>query len=232
MNLRASLAGLSLFFLAAPASAAAHSLAATLDGNQQVPAVVTAGNGAAALTYDDTTKKLTGMLSYTGTGTVSAIHIHTGARGANGGVSYDIGALASPIAVDVDIDAAEEATLLAGGMYFNVHTDTFPNGEIRGQIEKPAADAGAEGGASDAGGSSSSSSSGGTSDAGGSSSSSSSSSSGASTTRPDGGAAPAAPATDNGGCATAPSGSDGSGALLALGTAIAVAAAARGRRRR
>lgn len=234
MKLRVVLSGLALStLLGGSASAATHQLVATLDGAQEVPAVNTAATGSATLTYDDVTNKLTGTLTYQGV-TATAIHIHEEKRGVNGGVALDIGALPSPIAIDLTVDEANEPALLAEGTYINIHSGNFVNGEIRGQITAPPADAGSDAATGDGGGSSSgASSSGASSGASGSSSGASSSgTSGATTTRVDSGTA-APPVNDDGGCKTSPaSGGDGSAPLLALGTAVALGMLVRGRRGR
>ena len=139
MKLRVVLSGLALStLLGGSASAATHQLVATLDGAQEVPAVNTAATGSATLTYDDVTNKLTGTLTYQGV-TATAIHIHEEKRGVNGGVALDIGALPSPIAIDLTVDEANEPALLAEGTYINIHSGNFVNGEIRGQITAPPA---------------------------------------------------------------------------------------------
>jgi hypothetical protein len=48
-----------------------------------------------------------------------------------------MGSLASPIKGEATLTAAQAADFTAGKMYFNIHTAANPNGEIRGQIDKP-----------------------------------------------------------------------------------------------
>jgi len=52
----------------------------------------------------------------------------------NGGVIINLGAQASPIVNNGTFTEAQYADLLAELLYVNVHTATFPGGEIRGQI--------------------------------------------------------------------------------------------------
>ncbi|MEM7355207.1 MAG: CHRD domain-containing protein, partial [Acidobacteriota bacterium] len=65
----------------------------------------------------------------------SAAHIHIGAPGENGPVVFDLGDPASPIrATWTDLTQADVDALLTGGLYVNIHSPTYPGGEIRGQI--------------------------------------------------------------------------------------------------
>ncbi len=42
----------------------------------------------------------------------------------------------SPIGGSVRLTEAQQADLLAGRWYFNVHTQASPGGEIRGQLQR------------------------------------------------------------------------------------------------
>lgn len=80
---------------------------------------------------------------------VTMAHIHLGQPGEDGPVvamlfegsfsTSDVGVLASGVLADGDIDgmtlAELAAEIVAGNAYVNVHTDEYPGGEIRGQIE-------------------------------------------------------------------------------------------------
>ena len=113
-------------------------LAAKLDGKSEVPPTASAGTGTADVTYDKGTKTLTWEVTYQGlTGPAKAAHFHgPAAAGANAGVQVDIGkmGLASPMHGSATLTAAQEADLLAGKWYINIHTAANPNGEIRGQV--------------------------------------------------------------------------------------------------
>ncbi|MCF6285631.1 MAG: CHRD domain-containing protein, partial [Candidatus Hydrogenedentes bacterium] len=62
-------------------------------------------------------------------------HIHVGAPGENGDILIGLGGASSPI--EVELGDALVRLLLdnAGGLYVNIHSETYPDGEIRGQIE-------------------------------------------------------------------------------------------------
>ena len=123
-------------------------LAATLAGDQEVPPNSSTASGTATITnYNPATK--TFDLSVTVTdlnpASVTGFHIHRGAFGVNGPVIVDFSA--GPLvpagtgftfnAVGVSLNAAnrqDEAALLSGTTYFNVHTAAFPAGIIRGQL--------------------------------------------------------------------------------------------------
>ena len=69
----------------------------------------------------------------------TASHIHTAPVGVNGPVTFAFtsvpAATAGAIPTQVfSITAGQVASLFAGNMYMNVHTSTFPGGEIRGQL--------------------------------------------------------------------------------------------------
>lgn len=69
----------------------------------------------------------------------TASHIHTGAVGVNGPVTFGFTGVPAATTGAIpeqtfSITAAQVATLLSGGMYMNVHDSSFPGGEIRGQL--------------------------------------------------------------------------------------------------
>ncbi|MBL8512597.1 MAG: CHRD domain-containing protein, partial [Betaproteobacteria bacterium] len=107
-----------------------------LEGSQQSPPVVTQATGGGTATYDATTKLLALDLTLNGLeSTETMAHIHgPAARGAGAGVLIDLNT-GSPKVQSVTLDAAQEAHLLAGQLYINVHTVGNPGGEVRGQLD-------------------------------------------------------------------------------------------------
>ena len=107
----------------------------SLSGANEVPAVTSTASGSVVGAYDKTTKILSYNVSYTGI-TPTAWHIHKGAAGATGGVIFDMGTkFSTPFAFSTPaLSAAQEADMVAGTYYVNVHSAKSPSGEIRGQL--------------------------------------------------------------------------------------------------
>ena len=117
-----------------------YNISATMSGAQEVPAVTTAGTGSVTGTYNATTNSLQYNASWSGlSGTATVGHFHGPALA---------GAIAGPIihfnlvnsnnsgtaAATVTLTEAQEADLLAGKLYANIHTVANGGGEIRGQV--------------------------------------------------------------------------------------------------
>lgn len=139
------------------ANAALIHLNAFLDGAQEVPQsgqAAAGGSGFVSMLFDDATNVLNWTISYSlNTGPASAAHFH-GAT--NPGDPSGVG-IASPVRItiqditgtssgtvsnsfdlDVLVNPANNVGNLLGGLwYINIHTPTFPSGEIRGQIAVP-----------------------------------------------------------------------------------------------
>jgi len=65
----------------------------------------------------------------------TAVHLHSAAAGENGPVLFDFPDPSSPIAVDGIQLATEDLTnLAAGNLYIEIHSQTLPDGEVRGQL--------------------------------------------------------------------------------------------------
>lgn len=126
-------------------------LAGVLAGTQEVPVRITpaSGFGVGFLTGNAGSYVFNYTLNYTGlTGTLSDAHIHNAAAGTNGPVVHGLDGLAANIGTTSGVftgdwrfdDATRPLTdtlataLLNGNTYFNVHTNVFPGGEIRGQL--------------------------------------------------------------------------------------------------
>jgi hypothetical protein len=130
-----------------------------LIGYQENPDISTTGTGSFEATIDDDAETITYELSYSGLegGAAFAAHIHFGKRAVNGGVSAFLcgggDKPACPVSGTVTgvVDAADvigpagqgiaagefdelEAAMRAGHSYVNVHTPTWPGGEIRAQV--------------------------------------------------------------------------------------------------
>ncbi|WP_186259027.1 CHRD domain-containing protein [Burkholderia gladioli] len=134
------IASLSLLGLGASLSAHADTLDvhATLNAASEVPPKQSDGHGTLTGSYDTSTKVLSWHVVYSGlTGPATMAHFHGPAPvGQNAGVMIpiDMKDVPSPIDGHATLSATQEAGLLAGNWYFNVHTAKNPGGEIRGQV--------------------------------------------------------------------------------------------------
>lgn len=140
MRVPVILASVGALTLASQTSAFVYLFDFPIDGLQEVPPVATPGFGNGVVTYDDFTNSLSWTITYSGLiGVPTVSHFHGSAPvGVNAGVQVDIAALsggiASPMIGMTTISEAQEAALLAGLWYVNVHSDFRPGGEIRGQV--------------------------------------------------------------------------------------------------
>lgn len=126
----------SLVLMTAPVFAEMMTMKTELKGAMEVPPTDSAATGTADISVDTEAKKVTWTVIHSGlTGEPTAAHFHgPAAPGENAGPAIDISAnIASGTA---DLTDAQLADLQAGKMYLNIHTEKFPDGEIRGQVMK------------------------------------------------------------------------------------------------
>jgi hypothetical protein len=106
----------------------------------QVP-TASGATGTTLVRMDLWTRRVAGRIDHTATETNAFIaHIHTGARGVDGGPIVFFEPASGPgtawtIVPDGTMPSEHYLNFLNGTTYVNVHTDTFPGGEIRGQLE-------------------------------------------------------------------------------------------------
>lgn len=106
-------------------------------GGNEVPPVVTSGNGQVDALLNTQTNVLRWRLTYSNlSGPVRSGHFHGPASiGANAGVVLPFpGLMSSPMEGYATLTAAQVADLMAGRWYANIHTAAHPGGEIRGQM--------------------------------------------------------------------------------------------------
>lgn len=109
---------------------------AALDGTQETPATGSAGVGAGILSVNPTSGEAYGSIRSEGF-TGAASHIHQGDVGVSGPIILplaDGGGGVWNVPDGSMFTAAQVTSFLAGGLYGNVHSAAFPNGEIRGQF--------------------------------------------------------------------------------------------------
>lgn len=121
----------------AAAWAAVIPLTATLDAAQEVqdPPVISTATGSGVFSFDTDTNLLDWNITFSGLTTNEvAAHIHgPAAVGENAGIQIPLSS-GSPKIGSATLDNTQEADLLAGLYYVNIHTVNYPGGEIRGQI--------------------------------------------------------------------------------------------------
>jgi hypothetical protein len=121
--------------------AAVHDYEAILEGAQVVPPTSSPGTGSGTFAIDDVANTVSYVIEYSGLmGNETAAHIHGMAPpGVNAGVVHPL-PLGTPKVGVWNYSEAQEADILAGLTYVNIHTTAFPGGEIRGQIVAAASD--------------------------------------------------------------------------------------------
>lgn len=139
MKTRYALALASLLATASLAHAATG-FQGTLSGANEVLPVITPGTGLATVILNDAGTDISWSVSYSGlTGTVTASHIHKAPIGTNGGVVIGlnpvVGTSSGSFNGTSPVTALQVADLMAGLYYVNIHTTTFPGGEVRAQLE-------------------------------------------------------------------------------------------------
>ena len=123
--------------------AAPESFKVSLTGAQCVPAVETSGSGTADLTYDPATRIVTWDISYSGLSSPTTMaHFHGPAKeGQNGPVVIWLNKQGSPppnpMKGDATLSTEQAKQFSAGEWYVNVHTQSHPACEIRGQVSPP-----------------------------------------------------------------------------------------------
>lgn len=104
------------------------------DGAQETTPSASAAIGAcyASLNYDQ--DSLTVHCDHN-VDAATAAHVHQAEAGTDGPVVLPFDDAASPLYQTFDVDADLVEAFFAGELYVNIHTDAYPAGEIRGQID-------------------------------------------------------------------------------------------------
>ena len=111
-----------------------------LDGGQETPPVETIANGSGMVYLDRASKKLLWEISYNDLSSpVTAAHFHGPVGpGVAAGVQLKIAptnATTNRIAGEATLTDEQMRQVLGGLWYVNIHTEKYPDGEIRGQVE-------------------------------------------------------------------------------------------------
>jgi hypothetical protein len=107
-----------------------------LSGAQEVPARATSATGVGFVIFDPATNGISYQLQHTVVG-ASAGHIHQAAPGVTGSVIVPFTLSGQGASGSAVLTQAQADDLQAGNLYMNVHSPTYPSGEIRGQLLRP-----------------------------------------------------------------------------------------------
>src|SRR5271166_4103755 len=114
-----------------------------LTGAQSVPAVDTSGAGLAQLTFDPTTRVVTWNITYSGLSSAATMaHFHGPAKAGQNAppviwLSKQGSPPANPMTGSATLTPEQAQQFSAGEWYVNLHTQSHPAGEIRGQVIPP-----------------------------------------------------------------------------------------------
>lgn len=108
----------------------------TLSGANEVPGNSSEAKGTATLTFNKETKIFT--LKVTHDIAIPTMgHVHKAAAGENDPVTFPFTSVASPISFTSPVLTEDQIADLNNGLYYvNIHTESFPAGEIRGNFVK------------------------------------------------------------------------------------------------
>ena len=117
-----------------------YTLTANASGANEFPANTSTATGTLTGTYNKTSNKLNYAIVWTGlAATSSALHFHGPALpGANASpvitLTFTTPGTTGGATGEVTLTEDQEADMLAGKWYWNVHNSTYPGGEVRGQV--------------------------------------------------------------------------------------------------
>jgi len=123
--------------------AAPISFKVPMTGGQEVPLVETKGYGIADIAYDPDTRIVTWTVTYNGLSSpVTLVQFHGPAQpGKNApglvALTKQGSPVESPITGQATLTPEQSRQFAAGDWYINIHTQTHPDGEIRGLVLTP-----------------------------------------------------------------------------------------------
>ncbi len=109
-----------------------------LSGANEVPANGSTARGTVIVRFNTATNELELTGNYEGlSANISGSHIHNASAGSNGPVVVNLtntGGSFGVLAASTTLTDPQETALMNGEMYVNVHSSSFPGGEIRAQL--------------------------------------------------------------------------------------------------
>lgn len=114
-----------------------------MTGSREVPMAASNGGGSFIGTFDPATRMIKYTVSWTldsPTDSVTGMHFHGPADTTQSApilipvTGFPKSSVGSFTSVSPVLTAQQEADLRAGKMYFNVHSSTYPSGELRGNL--------------------------------------------------------------------------------------------------
>jgi hypothetical protein len=130
---------IAVFLLTLSVVVNAETFIANLSSSQEVPSNSSTATGYGRVFLDENAGTISFTVSFSGlSGNQVGAHIHAPAGiGANGGVIINLGVAggtSNTITGSSPITAGQIAQMRAHQTYINIHSDSFPGGEIRGQL--------------------------------------------------------------------------------------------------
>lgn len=125
--------------MAAPALAQKSTYNVTLSGADEVPGPGDPdGTGTAVFTLDTATNEVCWDIKVQNIGDPTAGHIHVGGSGKSGSVMMDLNVPANGLKACTTVDGTTMGHMSGGpkSHYLNIHTGEFPDGALRGQLQK------------------------------------------------------------------------------------------------
>ena len=116
--------------------ASSQEVKVALSGNQEIPPVTTSATGTGTITVN-ADRTVAGSVTITGMSATVA-HIHEAAAGANGLIVIPLIRTADnqwSLPPGTRLTEPQYESFKAGKLYFNIHSEAYRSGEIRGQIK-------------------------------------------------------------------------------------------------
>jgi hypothetical protein len=117
-------------------AAAGQEVKVALSGQNEIPPVTSPASGTGTLVVD-ADRSVSGRVTVSGM-TPTVAHIHDGAAGSNGPIVIPLTKVSDSVWVvppGTKLTDAQFESYKRGSLYFNVHSEAYRSGEIRGQIK-------------------------------------------------------------------------------------------------